>query len=159
MSDCDSVGVARGIRIERAQAARPFDGFDRRLGLVAQRVDVPSGRPGVSRVRVEREGAVESRHRQRRLAGEEKQRPGGLPNRFGVIPIGFERLSGQAAGLDDVVGSQRSPPLQPLQGATPADHGCSRRVERIDRQRLPGKDNRLGNALIGIAVGLRQCAR
>jgi hypothetical protein len=28
-------------RIERAQTARPFEGFDRRLGLVAHRVDLP----------------------------------------------------------------------------------------------------------------------
>ena len=40
MSESDINGVAKGIRIERAQTARPFDGFDRRLGLVAQRVDI-----------------------------------------------------------------------------------------------------------------------
>jgi len=38
MSDSNKKGV-KGIRIERAQPARPFDGFDRRLGLVAHRVD------------------------------------------------------------------------------------------------------------------------
>jgi hypothetical protein len=41
MSDRDVNGVVKGIRIERSQVARPFDGFDRRLGLVAQRVDTP----------------------------------------------------------------------------------------------------------------------
>src|SRR5215468_4642767 len=39
MSDSDINGVARGKPSERAQTARPFDGFDRRLGLVAHRVD------------------------------------------------------------------------------------------------------------------------
>jgi len=39
MSDSDINGVARGMPIERAQTARPFDGFDRRLGLVAKRVE------------------------------------------------------------------------------------------------------------------------
>jgi hypothetical protein len=47
-------GVERGKWIERAQAARPFDGLDRRLRLVAKRVDIPSGQLGVSRIRVER---------------------------------------------------------------------------------------------------------
>ena len=32
MSDSDINGVDKGIRIERAQTARPFEGFDRRLG-------------------------------------------------------------------------------------------------------------------------------
>src|SRR6516162_496440 len=41
MSDSDISGVAKGMPIERAQTARPFDGFDRRLGLVAKRVDSP----------------------------------------------------------------------------------------------------------------------
>jgi len=50
MSDSDNKDAVKGRRIERAQTARPFDGFDRRLGLVAQRVDIPSGQPGVSRV-------------------------------------------------------------------------------------------------------------
>jgi hypothetical protein len=83
MSDSDTTGLERGIRIERAQTACPFDGFDRRFGLVAQRVDIPSDKPRVSRIRVERQGAIESR-RHRHLAGQEKQRPGSLPNRFGV---------------------------------------------------------------------------
>ena len=39
MSDSDINGVARGMPIERAQTARPFDGLDRRLGLVAKRVE------------------------------------------------------------------------------------------------------------------------
>ena len=119
MSDSDIRGVEKGQRIERAQTARPFDGFDRRVGLVAMRPDIPSGQRGVSRVRVERQGAIERRRRHRRLAGEDKQRPGSLPNRFGVIARGFERLSGQAAGFGDVVGSQRSPPLNPLLRPTP----------------------------------------
>src|SRR6516165_8131611 len=96
MSGSDDSGAYKGIRIERAQTARPFDGFDRRFGLVARRVDMPSGQPGVSRVRVKRQGAIETRRRQRYLAGQEKQRPGGLPNRIGVIALGFERLSRQA---------------------------------------------------------------
>ena len=158
MSDSDNTGVVKGIRIERAQAARPFDGFDRRLGLVAQRVDNPSGQPGESRVSVERQGAVESR-RHRHLAGQVKQRPGSEPNRVGVIALGFERLSGQAAGFADVRIRQRSPPLNPLRRPTPADPGCGRRVGRINRQRLPGEDDCLGKAFFGIAVGLRQCAR
>ena len=119
MSDSEIIGVAKGIRIERAQAARPFDGFDRRLGLIAPRVDNPSGQPGVSRVRVERQGAIESRRRHRRLAGQEKQRQGSLPNRLGVIALGFERLSGQTAGFADVLIRQRSPSLSPLQHPTP----------------------------------------
>ena len=93
MSGSNIRGVEKGIRIERAQAARPFHGFDRRLGLVAQRVDTPPDHPGVSRIGVERQGAIE-RRRHRRLAGEDKQRKGSLPNRFGVIALGFERLSG-----------------------------------------------------------------
>jgi len=72
VSGSDNKGAAKGIRIERAQAARPFDGFDRCLGLVAQRVDMPSHHPGVRRVRVERQGAIESRRRHRRLAGQKK---------------------------------------------------------------------------------------
>jgi hypothetical protein len=36
---------------------------------------------------------IESRRRHRRLAGQDKQRKGSLPNRFGVIALGFERLS------------------------------------------------------------------
>ena len=67
MSGSNIRGVEKSIRIERAQAARPFDGFDRRL------------------------------------AGQEKQRPGSLRNRFGVIALGFERLAGQAAGFADVL--------------------------------------------------------
>jgi hypothetical protein len=102
MSGSDINGVEKAIRIERAQTARPFDGFDRRLGLVAQRVDIPSDQQGVSRVWVERQGAIESRRRHRRLAGQEKQRPGSLPNRFGVIALGVERLSGQVDCLGDV---------------------------------------------------------
>ena len=51
MSDSDISGVAKGgMPIERAQTARPFDGFDRRLGLVAHRVDNPSGRPGAGKI-------------------------------------------------------------------------------------------------------------
>ena len=80
--------------VERAQTTRRLGGFDRRLGLVAQRVDIPSEQPGVSRVWVERQRAIESRRRHRRLAGQVKQRPGSLPNRLGVIALGFERLSG-----------------------------------------------------------------
>jgi hypothetical protein len=37
MSDSGISGAGKGKRIERAQTARPFDGFDRRLGLVALR--------------------------------------------------------------------------------------------------------------------------
>src|SRR6516164_8725384 len=103
MSESDNIDAEKGIRIERAQTARPFNGCDRLLGLVARRVDMASGPPGVSRVRVERQGAIESRRRHRRLAGQPKQRPGSLPNRFGVIARGFERLSSQAAGFGDVV--------------------------------------------------------
>ena len=62
---------------------------------------------------------LESRRRHHRIASQETQRPGSLPNRFGVIARGFERLSGQAAGFADVVGSQRSPPLNPLLRPTP----------------------------------------
>ena len=152
MSGSDSSGIEKAIRIERAQTARPFDGFDRRLGLVAQRVDVPSDQPGVSRVWVERQGAIESRRRHRRLAGHEKRRPGGLRNRFGVIALGFERLSCQAAGFADVLIRQRSPPLNPLHPAAPADQSRGRGVGGIDRQRLPGEDDRLGKALIGVAI-------
>ena len=104
MSDSDIKGDGKGQRIERAQTARPLAGSNRRLGLVAQRVDIPSGQPGVSRVRVARQGAVKSRRRHRRLAGQVKQRKGSLPNRFGVIALRFERLSGQAAGFADVGG-------------------------------------------------------
>jgi len=159
MSDCDSVGVARGIRIERAQAARPFDGFDRRLGLVAQRVDVPSGRPGVSRVWVQRQGAIESLRRQRRLAGQVKQRPGSLLNRFGIVALRVERLSGQAAGFGDVFIRQRTPPVSPLGPPTRAHQSRGWRVGRIDRQRLPREDDRLDKALFGKAIELRQCAQ
>jgi hypothetical protein len=67
-----------------------------------RRVYTPSDQPGVSRVWVERQGAIESRRRQRRLADQEKQRPGTPANRFGVIALGFERLSGQATGFADV---------------------------------------------------------
>ena len=102
---------------------------------------------------------LESRRRHHRIASQETQRPGSLPNRFGVVALGFEHLSGQAAGFADVLIRQCSPPLKPLQPPTPADHGCGRCVGRIDRQRLLGEDDRLGKALIGIAVGLRQCAR
>ena len=49
--------------------------------------------------------------------------------------------------------------MKPLQPTTPADHDCGRRIGRIDRQRLPGEDECLGNALIGIAIVLRQCAQ
>src|SRR5205085_12687329 len=101
MGDADSSGIEKGIRIERTQTARAFEGLDRRLRLVAQRVDMPSDQPGVSRVWVERQGAIKSRRRHRHLAGQEKQRPGSLPNRFGVITLGFERLSRQAAGFAD----------------------------------------------------------
>ena len=41
MSGSGINGVEKGIRIERAQTARPLAGFDRRLGLVARRVDKP----------------------------------------------------------------------------------------------------------------------
>ena len=88
------MGAEKRIRIERAQTAHPFRGFDRRLGLIAGRVDIRSRHPGVRRVRVERQRAIERRRRHRRLASQEKQRVGSLPNRFGVIALGFERLSG-----------------------------------------------------------------
>src|SRR6516165_119426 len=42
MSESDSSGVEKAIRIERAQTACPFNGFDRRLGLVEPCVDIPS---------------------------------------------------------------------------------------------------------------------
>jgi hypothetical protein len=48
----------------------------------------------VSRVWVQRQGAIQSRRRYRRLAGQVKERVGSLRNRFGVIALGFERLSG-----------------------------------------------------------------
>ena len=38
MSDRQANGVPIAERIERAQTLRPIDGFDRRLGMVAQRV-------------------------------------------------------------------------------------------------------------------------
>ena len=104
MSGSDISGVEKGKWIERAQTARPFDGFDRRLGLVAVPVDMPSDQPGVRRVRIDRRGAIENRRRHRHLAGEAKQRPGSLPERFGVITLGFERLAGQSAGFGDVGG-------------------------------------------------------
>jgi len=159
MSDSDTKGVEKGIRIERAQTARSFDGLDRHLGLVARRVDIPSGHPSVSRVWVERQGAIESRRRHRRLAGQPKQRQGSLPNRFGVIALGFKRLSRQAAGFADVVNGQRSPPLNPLHPPTDADHRRRRRVGRIDRQRPAREEHCLGKALLGVAVGLRQCTQ
>jgi hypothetical protein len=65
-------------------------------------MDNPSDHPSVSRVWVDRQHAIQSR-RHRRLAGQEKQRTGSLTNRIGVIAPGFERLSGQADGLGDVV--------------------------------------------------------
>ena len=99
-----------------------------------------------------RQGAVESRRRHRRLAGQQKQRVGGLQNRFGVIALGFQRLSGQADGFGHVVSGQRSPPLNPLQPSAEADQGRCRRVGGIDRQRLLGKDDRLGIAIFGKAI-------
>ena len=48
MSDADISGVTKGQRIKWAQTACPFNGFDRRVGLVANRVDKPSEPPGVS---------------------------------------------------------------------------------------------------------------
>ena len=104
MSDSVRKGVEKGKRIERAQTARSFDGLDRRLGLVARRVDIPSGHPGVSRVWVERQGAIKSRRSHRRLAGQPKQRHRSQPNCFGDIALGFERLSRQPAGFADVGG-------------------------------------------------------
>ena len=95
---------------------------------------------------------LESRRRHHRIASQETQRPGSLPNRFGVVALGFEHLSGQAAGFADVLIRQCSPPLKPLQPPTPADHGCGRCVGRIDRQRLPREDDRLGEALFGKAI-------
>ena len=53
---------------------------------------------------------LESRRRHHRIASQETQRPGSLPNRFGVVALGFEHLSGQAAGFADVLIRQRSPP-------------------------------------------------
>ena len=50
MSEREIAGGKKAIRIEWAQTARPLDGFDRRLGLVALRVDIPSGHSGVRRV-------------------------------------------------------------------------------------------------------------
>jgi len=64
----------------------------------------------------------------------------------------FDRLSGQAAGFANVLVRQCSPPLSPLLHPTPADHGCGRRVGRIDRQRLPGEGDRLVSALFGKAI-------
>ena len=152
MSESVIGGVEKGHWIERAQTARPFDGFDRRFGLIAQRVDIPSDQPGVSRVRVERQGAIESRYRHRRLAAQVEQRPASLPNRLGVIALGFERLSRQATGFGDVLIRECSPSLKPLQPPTPADQSRGRCVGRIDRQRLPREDDRLGKALFGKAM-------
>jgi len=146
MRESDILGVGKGIWIKRAQAARPFAGFDRRLGLVAKRVDLSPCHPGVRRVWVERQGAIESRRRHRRLAGEDKQRPGSLPNRFGVIALRLECLSRQAAGFADVAIRQRPPPPNPLPPPAPADQSRGRRVGGIDHERLPGEDDRLGNA-------------
>ena len=95
---------------------------------------------------------LESRRRHHRIASQETQRPGSLPNRFGVVALGFEHLSGQAASFADVLIGQRSPSLNPLLGATPADQSCGRRVGRIDRQRPAGEVDRLGKALIAEAV-------
>jgi hypothetical protein len=135
-------------------AVRPFDGFDRRLGLVAHRVGTSSGHPGVSRVRVERQGAIESRRRHRRLAGQAKQRPGSLRNRFGVAALDFERLSGKAAGLTDVLIRQCSPPVSPLMSPARGEQSPGRGVGRIDRQRLPGEGDRLGKtARDGLSEG------
>src|SRR5262249_19364826 len=69
------------------------------------------------------------------------------------------RLARQAAGFADVLIRQRSPSLTPLMPPAPADQSRGRRVGRIDRQCLPGEDDRLGNALFGIAMVLRQCAQ
>ncbi len=159
MSDGDRKGVEERIPIERARAARSFDRRDGRLGLVARRVDIASGHPGVSCVRVERQGAIERSRRRRRLAGQPEKRHGRLPDRFGVIALGFKRLSRQSAGLADIVSGQRSPSLNPLHPPTDADHRCRRRVRRIDRQRLPGEDDRFAKAVFGIPVGLCQCAQ
>src|SRR6516162_11500688 len=102
---------------------------------------------------------LESRRRHHRIASQETQRKGSLPNRFGVIALGFEHLSGQAAGFADVVSGQRPPPLNPLQPPTPADQSRGRRVGRVYRQRLPDEDNRLGSGLFGKAMELRQRAQ
>ena len=64
MSGNDTSGVEKAIRIGRAQTARPFDGFDRRVGLVSPCVDIPSDQPGMSRIGVERQGAIEPKLRQ-----------------------------------------------------------------------------------------------
>ena len=143
MSDSDDNGADKGI-LERTQTVRPFDGFDRRFGLVAIRVDMPSAQPGVRRVRIEGQGAVESRRRRLCLAGQEIQRPRSLVNRFSVIAPGFERLSGKAAGFGDVVSGQCASASKPLQPPAEADQSRCRRVGRIDRQRLSGKDDCLG---------------
>src|SRR5262249_15039376 len=90
---------------------------------------------------------------------QDKQRPGSLPNRVRVITLRFERLSRQAAGLGDVVGSQPSPALHPLQPSAQADQSRGRGVGRVYHQRLPGEDERLGKALFGVARELGQCAQ
>ena len=113
----------------------------------------------MGRVRVERQGAIEGHLRQRRLAGQQKQRVGSLVNRFGIIALGFERLSRQAAGFADLLSRQCSPRLNPLRRSAPADQSRGQGVGRIDRQRLPGEDDCLGKALFGVAVGLRQRAQ
>ena len=95
---------------------------------------------------------LESRRRHHRIASQETQRPGSLPNRFGVVALGFERLSGQAAGFADVVSGQCSPPLHPLLPPAPADQSRGREVGGIDRQRLPGEDDCLGKAFFGKAI-------
>jgi len=114
--------------------------------------------PGAGRVRVERQRAVESRRRHRRLAGQVKQRPGSLQNRVGVIALGFERLPARRQA--SLMSSCDSAPT-PEAAAEPdtSDYGRRRRVGRIDRQRLSGEDDHLGKVLFGEAIRLRQSAR
>ena len=74
---CDVGGVPKPERIKRAQTLRPLAGFDRHLGLVANRVEEPSNHPGGRRIRIEHQGAVEDRCTQCHFVGENEERVGG----------------------------------------------------------------------------------
>src|SRR5437763_3428220 len=79
MSDSKAVGSVVTEWIERTQAPRAIESFDRCLGLVAASEDMSFGRPRHRRVRIKRDGAIKRRQSQCRLASEAIQRKTGLP--------------------------------------------------------------------------------
>ncbi len=89
------------------------------------------------------------------FAGKKADRIASHPQDIGIVPTRLDRLSCQQHRLRAFRSQNRSPSLNSLEDATPANHRRGRCVGRIDRQRTPRQDEGLLYAFLREFMELR----